>query len=281
MRRDGFTLVELLVVVAIIVVLLALLTPALDQAVYQAELAVCGARLKSLGTAATVYTVDHKRHYPYRRVIERVSGQPTRLAVANPVNDDRRLLEGYMSYENYLDPFLPRTDIAGSHPNTHVFANYSLWYGFRFKEAGHKGMRKVGDRVEWLPQFDTGEPLYRFSLLASDPDHVRSGNDWAFTSTPDALGILAPVSLQDTDLGGVQMEQAGVLKQTLAWWQKQGDARVRGPLDLNYAYEDGSVLRLNDVRWNEFEDRDRTVRTAEHSGLTTEQTDWHQLPRPR
>src|ERR1041384_4524111 len=42
----AFTLVELLVVVAIIVVLLSLLTPALDKAIYQAELAVCGADLR-------------------------------------------------------------------------------------------------------------------------------------------------------------------------------------------------------------------------------------------
>jgi prepilin-type N-terminal cleavage/methylation domain-containing protein len=51
----GFTIVELLVVITIIVVLLALLMPGLDRAIYQAELAVCGSRLKSLGAAVSTY----------------------------------------------------------------------------------------------------------------------------------------------------------------------------------------------------------------------------------
>ena len=62
----AFTLIELLVVITIIIVLLALLAPALDQAVYQAELAVCGTHLHALGAGLQTYTVDHKRHYPSR-----------------------------------------------------------------------------------------------------------------------------------------------------------------------------------------------------------------------
>ena len=52
-KRAAFTLIELLVVVTIIVVLLALLTPAMDQAIYQGELTACGARLKAVASAIT------------------------------------------------------------------------------------------------------------------------------------------------------------------------------------------------------------------------------------
>ena len=63
--KMGFTLVELLVVITIIVILLALLAPALDQAIYQAELAVCAARQDGLLTIFHAYAADEgRRKYP-------------------------------------------------------------------------------------------------------------------------------------------------------------------------------------------------------------------------
>ena len=45
-RERGFTLIELLVVITIIVILLALLVPAINKGIYAAELAKCGSQLK-------------------------------------------------------------------------------------------------------------------------------------------------------------------------------------------------------------------------------------------
>src|SRR5688500_3053707 len=62
----AFTLIELLVVITIIVVLLSMLTPALDRAIYQAELAVCAANQDAIAGAVVVYAAGHRRMYPYR-----------------------------------------------------------------------------------------------------------------------------------------------------------------------------------------------------------------------
>ena len=60
----AFTLIELLVVITIIVVLLALLTPALDRAMYEAQLVQCAGNLKVWGSIAVSFAQDHKRDLP-------------------------------------------------------------------------------------------------------------------------------------------------------------------------------------------------------------------------
>ncbi len=63
-QRTAFTLVELMVVITIIVVMLALLAPALEKAIYQAELASCGANQRVILGALTTYAMENKRRYP-------------------------------------------------------------------------------------------------------------------------------------------------------------------------------------------------------------------------
>src|SRR5687767_3588676 len=82
--RQGFTLIELLVVITIIVVLLALLTPALDKAIYMAELAVCGTNEKAIASGAQMYAVANKRRYPYRPLAEgNPGGKPNNIFVGS------------------------------------------------------------------------------------------------------------------------------------------------------------------------------------------------------
>jgi prepilin-type processing-associated H-X9-DG protein len=60
----AFTLVELLVVIAVLVVLVALLLPALGRARMLARRAACQAGLASLGQAAGMYQVDYGNFVP-------------------------------------------------------------------------------------------------------------------------------------------------------------------------------------------------------------------------
>jgi prepilin-type N-terminal cleavage/methylation domain-containing protein len=64
----GFTLVELVVVVAIIGVLVALLVPASGYAIEEARMAECCTNLRSLGVGVLLYAKDHDGNLP-------VSGQ--------------------------------------------------------------------------------------------------------------------------------------------------------------------------------------------------------------
>lgn len=64
MRDRGFTLVELLVVVAIIGILMMLLTPAISGAMERARRASCSANLRALITATQTAAVDGDGRYP-------------------------------------------------------------------------------------------------------------------------------------------------------------------------------------------------------------------------
>lgn len=62
--RDGFTLVELLVVVAIVALLMAILLPSLPRARYVTRLAVCASNLRQVAVGSTTYAIAHAGQYP-------------------------------------------------------------------------------------------------------------------------------------------------------------------------------------------------------------------------
>lgn len=59
-----FTMIELLIVISILVILIALLLPALSKARESARRIVCAGNLKQIGVATLNYTGDHQDYFP-------------------------------------------------------------------------------------------------------------------------------------------------------------------------------------------------------------------------
>jgi prepilin-type N-terminal cleavage/methylation domain-containing protein/prepilin-type processing-associated H-X9-DG protein len=66
-ERNGFTLLELLVVIAVIVILAAILFPVFAQAREKARQAACLSNMKQIGTATMLYVQDYDDTYPLWR----------------------------------------------------------------------------------------------------------------------------------------------------------------------------------------------------------------------
>lgn len=63
-RRGGFTLIEVLVVIAIIAVLVSVLLPTLGKARLQARSVACGARLQQLSVGLALYLTEYDQTLP-------------------------------------------------------------------------------------------------------------------------------------------------------------------------------------------------------------------------
>jgi prepilin-type N-terminal cleavage/methylation domain-containing protein len=88
--RDGFTLLELLVVIALIAILAALLLPALAHARSRAQALHCLNNTKQLGIAWQLYATDHDDQLPYNLGYVPTAGPPaahTRLNWADGLLD--------------------------------------------------------------------------------------------------------------------------------------------------------------------------------------------------
>jgi len=258
--RHGFTVVELLVVITIIVLLLALLAPALDKAVYQAELTVCGSRLHAMGTGVISYAAASKRRYPHRPFVYNVNGAwPNQLNGGNNGTVDLRpLIRDYMAVSPTLScPLSPeqvdldtrQRDVASRY--TLTFAPYELWFGWQYGAGPEQGMFRMGDRFTYTARGSTSSLTHTFNLLASDTDVARDDSSINYTSHPDRAGILAPwvardeTYWQDNQDPAVSAAGTGATSYTFSWWRSS--FQKRGLIEVNFVYDDNSVVRYDGV----------------------------------
>lgn len=240
----AFSLVELLVVITIIVVLLSLLAPALDKVFYEANMAVCGATKKSLGTSLAAYAAGFRRSYPDRPDTQSTGNRPHHLNHGDTAGvDDRFSIRGQFTTDLFLDPFVEplRLDIEETKPTSHTYSNYSLWYGLQFTSGGGSGLLKIGDRLYWGGN--------RFAVLAADKDAINEANRIYLGTHPDDEGLAQSVWGQDSGgiegtpgLGGINANW------TFSRWQASGSPLVRGRIDRSFLYTDISVTRINAIK---------------------------------
>jgi prepilin-type N-terminal cleavage/methylation domain-containing protein len=243
-QRPAFSLVELLVVVTIIVVLVALLVPAMSKAVYQGQLLQCAGRQRASAHGVQSYAWDYQRLYPYRGIVDlepdgRTYTNFMQVVAPAKLYDIRPALKGYIASVNEMlqCPLTEPSEMENPPPDVIVESSYMFYWGWIFKEQGRqeKGLFRLGDRFT----YDEGA----YSLLLSDMD-IRYNSAFAQASHPDRdASRFEPFIWRERPEFGTRWN--------LSRWSNRPRTIVRGFLDTNYAYADGSVQRYNAViGWN-------------------------------
>ena len=98
--HHSFTLIELLVVISVIVLLIALLLPALQKARAVAHGAVCMSNARQFVVATTSYTLDNNSWFP--RVASTLVGEPD--AWSAPTHYTSTLLPYFNDWKILIDP---------------------------------------------------------------------------------------------------------------------------------------------------------------------------------
>jgi hypothetical protein len=249
--------VELLVVIAIIVVLVALLSPALDRAIYAAQFAACAANQHAVVAGAVSYALNNKKSYPYRAgTDEGTSGNYWPIHINLPFNavhnkgningyDDRPLMRDYVNIKAMLDPLAPgAVDISGAPADSWVFTSYSLWFGWKYIElpAGQSCVPCLRYGQPW--EFNNNGATGRYNVLMGDVHGVIGFGAYEYAHADRSGAAWGRVRREEGWGGGPAQGQD---KNTLSLWEIDAPLPEGPQIDENYGFDDGSVRGYKDI----------------------------------
>lgn len=197
-RAMGFTVVEVLVVIAIISLLMAIMLPTISRVREHAKITQCLSNLRQIGAALTTYEVENRRYPPSPYETGDHSTFPA--SIRGPTLDLREILTRYMDVDYFVcpgvAPWKPSEATASvinvdyvltfayyanatvpnpDDPNTAVFSR-EFWYRSSrpWMYGTHKMTVLAGDRLYLDP---VTEPAF-WRHIVNHPDRQPYG-EWA------------------------------------------------------------------------------------------------------
>jgi prepilin-type N-terminal cleavage/methylation domain-containing protein/prepilin-type processing-associated H-X9-DG protein len=193
---QGFTLVELLVVIALIGILSALLLPALNKAKGRAQAIGCLSNTRQLGYAWALYTDDNGGLLPYN-----LGGNAARTTVAQHTNLNwvNNIMTWELDSDNTntatiteasLGPYMNRSVNTYRCPSDHVLSLIQRQAGFTARIRSYSMNAMVGNAgelsatgvnqnnpgyVQFFNQSSIPHPAEIFVFLDEHPDSINDG----------------------------------------------------------------------------------------------------------
>ena len=263
-RRTAFTLIEILVSVAIIALLISILLPSLARAREQARGSVCLSNLKQVGTGLTLYLADSKGRYPMHSSLK---SQTT--ALGRPRTRWPDSLNRLMRSEAVYDcPDLSDTQrLDFSKPWAHNPDRTYGGYGYNFQYLGNArhwpdGSAGSGTPRDWARPFHAQAGRIRHpaaTLAVADTRGSRKGDpDRRFGEGGAGVYVIDP-PLGSYDLGSKgSRKNKGDRDRRNLWYEGGTDASeeelVRSGPDARHnrrvstTFCDGHAERMNPAR---------------------------------
>lgn len=190
-RNPGFTLLELLVTIAVFAVLLGILLPALRSARRSAVDQQCRARLASIGAMYELYAAEHRGRWATFEYPSRADGYPEPLRIPEwgagggwiilPINE--MTFWGYPLREYVADD--PETEIHRAAEALSCPVVHGRWLAELDSE------QRDNDAVPFDPMRAPQRSYYHSLSLLTAP------SGWASEMPPEINAIHAPVTLSD------------------------------------------------------------------------------------
>jgi len=247
-RRRAFTIVELLVVMAILVLLMALLLPSARRARYVAKLTVCAAQLKQVGAGVLAYTSDNATMYPYRQVAwgNNVLNNPRHSKLAfKPTQggpDDRPMLRPYFPIDFLTCPFSPLEGKRSldTSDRIDIHSSYEMYFGSPIvRNDPTTFLMKLSSKA-MATDLATNK-RFAVNILAGDMDWDYFAIGQVQTSHPDYYDGYLAFEHRNNHLSW----QGNQWHEMSMWWNP---SHQRGTIDRNFVYRDGSVRQLMNLK---------------------------------
>ena len=227
-RRDAFTLVELLVTIAIIAILAALLIPALSRGKEKARQTTCLNNNKQIVVGCSLYTGDYQEKLPGCQSFGEwwgfLSGPPMGLSPDPGPVWLPDLLKPYLG-KNLADP--GGTNASDYHPNPGLYLCPS---GLNAKPDPYSPRLQANSFYA-----NQGVSYIWLHAYQQNPSDPNTSGSWLFDGTTVVSGLKVTAALKPT---------AAALLWEAPYWTWSFMPHSKG---LNVAYTDGHCQRVRGV----------------------------------